>query len=159
MDSIPSGVPLSKIPTLKPPPGVKSNFVDPPSLANAIIAVSVVFLALMLIALTVRIYTKWILLRSLWWDDCECQIGCQYADLKTQADPICKDTALIAAVSFVMLKSHCVHLALLQVGSIVHFGVSIQRESPMAKIGISPQTIQRRATDLEDINGTSLSPS
>lgn len=138
MDSIPSGVPLSKIPTLKPPPGVKSNFVDPPSLANAIIAVSVVFLALMLIALTVRIYTKWILLRSLWWDDY---------------------TALIAAVSFVMLKSHCVHLALLQVGSIVHFGVSIQRESPMAKIGISPQTIQRRATDLEDINGTSLSPS
>lgn len=121
MDSIPSGVPLSKIPTLKPPPGVKSNFVDPPSLANAIIAVSVVFLALMLIALTVRIYTKWILLRSLWWDDY---------------------TALIAAV-----------------GSIVHFGVSIQRESPMAKIGISPQTIQRRATDLEDINGTSLSPS
>ena len=71
MDSIPPGVPLSEIPALQPPPGVKSNFVDPPSYANALIAVNAVFLAFMLIALTIRIFTKSILLHSLGWDDCK----------------------------------------------------------------------------------------
>lgn len=71
MDSLPPGVPLSEIPAGKPPAGVKPNFVDPKSLANAIITVNAVFLALMLIFLTLRIYTKAVLLHNLWWDDCK----------------------------------------------------------------------------------------
>ena len=71
MDSLPPGVPLSEIPAGKPPIGVEPNFVDPKSLANAIVTVNAVFLALMLIFITLRVYTKAMLLHSLWWDDCK----------------------------------------------------------------------------------------
>lgn len=71
MDSLPPGIPLSEIPAGKPPAGVEPNFVDPNSLANAIITVNAVFLALMLIFITLRIYTKAMLLHALWWDDCK----------------------------------------------------------------------------------------
>ena len=69
-ESIAAGVPLSQIPTLEPPPGVTPNFVNPHSLATTLIAVNGVFVALMLIALSIRIYTKGMILRSLGWDDC-----------------------------------------------------------------------------------------
>jgi len=69
--SLPPGVDLSQIPSLRPPPGVIPNFKHPPSLADALIAVDVVFLALMLVAVGVRVYTKGFILRSLGWDDCE----------------------------------------------------------------------------------------
>lgn len=71
MDSIPSGVPLSAIPVSPPPPGVTPNFIDPTSYANALIVVNVVFLVIMLITLTIRIFTKGMLLHSLGWDDCK----------------------------------------------------------------------------------------
>ena len=71
MDSLPPGIPLSEIPAGKPPAGVKPNLVDPNSLAHAIISVNAVFLALMLIFITLRIYTKSMLLHALWWDDCK----------------------------------------------------------------------------------------
>ncbi|KAF6226143.1 hypothetical protein HO133_009009 [Letharia lupina] len=48
--SIPAGVPLSEIPSLQPPPGVTPNFINPPTIAPALIAVNGVFLALMLVA-------------------------------------------------------------------------------------------------------------
>lgn len=68
--SLPPNADLSKIPAMKPPPGEIPNFVDPPSIGNAIIIVNVVFLALMLGFVTVRVYTKGVLSRSLGWDDC-----------------------------------------------------------------------------------------
>ena len=68
---IPSGVPLSKIPSLQPPPGVTPNFINPPSIANAIITVSRLFLVLMLAAVSMRIYTKGVIIRTLGWDDCK----------------------------------------------------------------------------------------
>lgn len=68
--SFPAGVPLSEIPSLQPPPGVTPNFIDPPTIAPALIVVNGVFLALMLVAVSIRIYCKGILLRSLGWDDC-----------------------------------------------------------------------------------------
>lgn len=62
MDSLPPGVPLSEIPAGKPAAGVKPNLVHPPSLANADVTVNAVFLALMLILTSFRIYTKAMLL-------------------------------------------------------------------------------------------------
>lgn len=69
--SFPPNVDLSKIPLMQPPPGVTSNFINPPSLANVIIAVQAVFLTLMLGLVILRIYTRAYLTRSLGWDDCE----------------------------------------------------------------------------------------
>ena len=69
--SIPAGIPLSEIPSLQPPPGVTPNFVNPPTIAPAVIAVNAVLLALMLVAVSIRIYCKGLLLRSLGWDDCQ----------------------------------------------------------------------------------------
>ena len=57
--SIPTGVPLSDI------PGVTPNFINPPSLAPTLITVNSVFLALMLISLSIRVYIKGIVLCSL----------------------------------------------------------------------------------------------
>ncbi|KAL9594863.1 MAG: hypothetical protein Q9179_005207 [Wetmoreana sp. 5 TL-2023] len=56
--SIPPGVPLSQIPALQPPPGVMPNFIDPPSIGGTLVAVNIVFLALMLIVVSVKTYTK-----------------------------------------------------------------------------------------------------
>lgn len=100
MEQLPPGVPLSQIPALKPPPGVKPNFVDPVSLAPAIIAVNVVFLVLMLIALVMRLYTKGILLRNLWWDDRKTVPHIWPRRVLTQT----VDFALIAAVSVSTLR-------------------------------------------------------
>lgn len=69
--TVPHGLPLSQVPALEPPPGVIPNLVNPPSLANTVIVVSVVFLTLMLFFVSIRIYTKGVLLRSLGWEDCE----------------------------------------------------------------------------------------
>ena len=71
MESLPPGIPLSQIPAGKPPAGVKPNLIDPDSLGGAIVTVNAVFLALMLIFVTLRIYTKAVLLQTLWWDDCK----------------------------------------------------------------------------------------
>ena len=68
--SIPPGVPLSEIPALQPPPGVTPNFVNPPTIAPALVTVNAVFLALMIVAVSIRIFSKGVLLRSLGWDDC-----------------------------------------------------------------------------------------
>lgn len=69
--SLPPNADLSKIPAMKPPPGVTPNFINPPSIGNTIIVVNVVFLTLMLGFVILRIYTKGVLTRSLGWDDCK----------------------------------------------------------------------------------------
>ena len=62
---------LSTIPALPPPPGEESNFTNGETLGNVVIIVNSVFLVLMLIAITIRLYTKAFIIRSLWWDDCK----------------------------------------------------------------------------------------
>lgn len=69
--SLPPGIDLSKIPLMKPPPGMTSNFINPSSIGNAIIIVNVIFVTLMFGFVTLRIYTKGFLSRSLGLDDCE----------------------------------------------------------------------------------------
>lgn len=69
--SLPLTQTYQKIPVLKPPPGVTSNFINPSSSKNAIIIVNVILVTLMLGFVALRIYTKGFLTRSVAWDDCE----------------------------------------------------------------------------------------
>lgn len=60
---------LSKVPALKPPPGIKPDFQHPGGVGTAIIVVNAVFLGLMVICLAARIYVKTGIIRAFWWDD------------------------------------------------------------------------------------------
>lgn len=64
-------VDLSKIPLAKPPPGVTSNFVNPPSLATPVIVVNVILLCLMVPVVVLRVYTRARIVRHVDWDDCK----------------------------------------------------------------------------------------
>ncbi|KAM6477264.1 hypothetical protein HDV62DRAFT_373269 [Trichoderma sp. SZMC 28011] len=57
--TIPPGVDLCQIPASLPPPGVVPNFVDPESLAGAIIAVSVVMLTWSTTFVAARLWMNW----------------------------------------------------------------------------------------------------
>lgn len=58
-------------PAMSPPPGVKSILVDPPSQGYKSIIVVVILLALTTPLIFIRLYTRRIISRQLWWDDCE----------------------------------------------------------------------------------------
>ena len=66
---------LAKIPAGSPPPGIKSNFIDPPSLRTPVFAVNAILLFLATVVVSLRIYTKKFLSRHLWWDDYVCVFG------------------------------------------------------------------------------------
>jgi hypothetical protein len=62
----------SHIPVQTPPPGVLSNFVDPPNQTNKLFAVSAVLIVLSTIFLLLRFYTRLVLLvRTPEVGDCE----------------------------------------------------------------------------------------
>lgn len=61
---------LEQIPTLSPPPGQVSNFVDPPNLIMTVAAVLAVTSLVMTMAVALRIYSKITSSRSFTWDDC-----------------------------------------------------------------------------------------
>ncbi len=56
--------------SLKPPPGVKPNFVDPETRAPALINCNIVMITVGSVALLARIYARAFLSRSVGWDDC-----------------------------------------------------------------------------------------
>lgn len=64
-------VPLYDIPVGKPPPGVHSNFIDPPSLEAVSLTISVVMTTLALLFVIVRLYANSRLPRGLAIDDCK----------------------------------------------------------------------------------------
>lgn len=66
----PSPAQLLNEPALQPPPGVIPNFADPPSYHASISALEGVFVALMLIAVGVRICVRVKITRVWAWDDC-----------------------------------------------------------------------------------------
>lgn len=74
------------IPAIPPPPGVVSNFNNPKTLAPSLIAVNATFLSLMLIAVSIRIYSRGFIVRALGWDDCNAHRACKRMNLliKTQ---------------------------------------------------------------------------
>ena len=59
------------IPAMPPPPGVESNFDNPPSLALHLIVVNAVFLPLMVIAVGIRLYVRVFIAKAPGWDDCK----------------------------------------------------------------------------------------
>ena len=66
----PPGVDLSRIPIRPPPPGVQSNFVDPPSMVPATIAVGIIFIILTTLFVAIRLYANYHAVRKLALDDC-----------------------------------------------------------------------------------------
>jgi hypothetical protein len=69
-----AGIPYSVLenyPAGTPPPGVKPNFVDPPSHHTELIVLNTIFLSLMWIVVLMRLYAKGRILRNMGWDDCK----------------------------------------------------------------------------------------
>lgn len=62
---------LSKIPALKPPPGVTPNFENPENFFGTIIGTIVVCLTLTTFLAWTRIYTRLFITKSISWDDCQ----------------------------------------------------------------------------------------
>ena len=62
---------LRDAPVIPPPSGVDSNFEDPESLGLAIKIVNGVFLPLMLLVVSIRLYTRAFILCAIGWDDCK----------------------------------------------------------------------------------------
>jgi len=56
---------------IPPPPGVVSNFVDPPSQASWDAVTQAVCLTLATFLVAMRLYTKFGVLKNAGWDDCE----------------------------------------------------------------------------------------
>lgn len=71
--SLPSSVPLDRVPGLEPPPGVVPNFVNPENYQNKIIACLTVFLAIATIFTAAKLYTKAVIVKSIAWEDCKYQ--------------------------------------------------------------------------------------
>lgn len=59
------------MPGVEPPPGVRSNFVDPPTHNGLIITVAVLAVAFSTFFMCLRIYTRRFINHKLWWDDCQ----------------------------------------------------------------------------------------
>ncbi len=62
---------MALMPAQKPPPGLRSNFVDPPSQQGAIIAVCSVMVVLTLTFLCLRLYSSFVVTRSKGAEDCK----------------------------------------------------------------------------------------
>ena len=67
--SLPPGVDLNMIPSMAPPPGVVSNFINPVTLAEPILAVCTATSALAVILLCMRLYSTTRITRSASYDD------------------------------------------------------------------------------------------
>ena len=62
----------SEILPTAPPPGVTPNFADPQTRTNIFIVVYAVFTSLVVLFVSLRLYAKMWIIRSIGWDDCEC---------------------------------------------------------------------------------------
>ena len=63
---------VREIAALNPPPGLKSNFEDPESQGVIVVAVGSILLALMVVALSCRLYAKLYIVRKVSVDDITC---------------------------------------------------------------------------------------
>lgn len=59
-----------QLPALPPPPGQSSNFADPDSQGHVYTGVATAIIAVMIVLVTTRQYTKYFIIRELGWDDC-----------------------------------------------------------------------------------------
>ncbi|KAL9577510.1 MAG: hypothetical protein Q9212_006315, partial [Teloschistes hypoglaucus] len=75
----PSNPALAMYPLASPPPGVIPNFVNPESHAYQLVITVAVCLALVVIAVSMRLYTKHFITKSMGWDDFTCILGAMFA--------------------------------------------------------------------------------
>lgn len=68
------GLDFSKIPISQPPPGVVSNFENPPSIAGAVIAIGVIMVVLTMSFVMLRLYSNHHAKRKFCLDDCTISI-------------------------------------------------------------------------------------
>lgn len=66
----PEGANLSKIPALDPPPGILSNFTNSANRANLTIIPCAGIVAITILFVFLRMYTKLYVTNSTGWDDC-----------------------------------------------------------------------------------------
>ncbi|KAL6238782.1 hypothetical protein BDW75DRAFT_236981 [Aspergillus navahoensis] len=62
-------------PAMPPPPGVESNFVDPPSRQTSVIVMASIFVPLMFLAVATRVYVRTRVIRNWGWDDTTCVLA------------------------------------------------------------------------------------
>lgn len=67
---------LALLPAAKPPDGIIPNLIDPESCGPAVIAALAVCSALMSFFVILRMYTKFRIVHSIDWDDCELFESC-----------------------------------------------------------------------------------
>lgn len=59
------------VPAKPPPPGVKSNFINPQSRQPEMIAINAILLTIATLFLLMRLWTRSFITRSIGWDDCK----------------------------------------------------------------------------------------
>lgn len=67
----PSNADLTKIPALNPPPGVTPDFANPATRANLTLISCAGIVAVMILFVMLRMYTKIYVIQTTGWDDCE----------------------------------------------------------------------------------------
>lgn len=72
---------MDEMPALPPPPGEKSNFVDPVYDGNRFVVVNVVFLFISFMSVVIRLWTRTFIARGYRWDDCKSFTCCGSAIL------------------------------------------------------------------------------
>ncbi len=62
---------FASLPVAPPPPGIISNFIDPPTRVPVIIGLEAVFLTLMLLTVAMRIYVRMRVTKIWGFEDCK----------------------------------------------------------------------------------------
>ena len=106
---------LADIPAAPPPPGVIPNYVNPYSEGPVLIIVGSIFVAIMLLFVSVRIYTKVKIVGKSSPDDCMSVSKCPRRML------IAADTCVIAAVRTALQGRRIIKTDALQIGAVGYF--------------------------------------
>ena len=61
---------INSIPAMQPPPGVIPNFDNPESMHPYVLGVAIGTIAVMVIAISIRVYTKAFIMRDMKWEEC-----------------------------------------------------------------------------------------
>lgn len=110
---------LADVPAAPPPPGVIPNYVNPYSEGSVLIIVGSIFVAIMLLFVSVRIYTKVKIVGKSSPDDCMSVSNCPRRIL------IATDTCLIAAVRNALEGCRITKTDALQIGAVGYFIIAI----------------------------------
>jgi hypothetical protein len=98
--SFPPGMDLSKIPAAPPPPGVRSNFIDPPDMVPAIITVNMIMILWSMSFVSMRL---WIKRRTLGFGDCESRPSRLEPRARTNPALVCCVLGLLLSFAYTIL--------------------------------------------------------